>query len=167
MIAQKRNLLRQTSCIHWVKYLLLPGCTRKKLRRIFTISRLAYWLSQWPAENALAPDPNEEHSLRTWMSNLTAFLTAKRGYFGTGPWSVGPGDEVWVILGSNMPFILRPKRATEAAGLEEGEDRSGAGRDEYRLVGDCYVHGIMHGEVFRGEEGWENEHVEVRTIRLF
>jgi hypothetical protein len=40
------------------------------------------------------------------------------------------GDEVWVLGGAATPYVLRP---------------IGGGR--YRLVGDAYVHGIMHGEV--------------------
>ncbi|EGR45037.1 uncharacterized protein TRIREDRAFT_111494 [Trichoderma reesei QM6a] len=40
------------------------------------------------------------------------------------------GDEVWVVYGSNVPFILRRQ--------------SGAGI-EHRLVGETYLHGVMHG----------------------
>ena len=48
---------------------------------------------------------------------------------GMGSRSVEVGDEVWVLKGGNVPFVLRR--------VKEGV---------YRLVGDAYVHGIMHGE---------------------
>ena len=39
------------------------------------------------------------------------------------------GDRVCILLGGDTPFVLRPK-----------------GRDEWELVADAYVHGIMDGE---------------------
>jgi hypothetical protein len=40
------------------------------------------------------------------------------------------GDVIAVLLGGTVPFLLR----------EDGHN--------YRLIGDCYVHGIMDGELF-------------------
>ena len=40
------------------------------------------------------------------------------------------GDEIWILAGSNFPFILRP--------LQNGH---------YELVCEIYIHGIMNGEV--------------------
>ncbi|KAF5530977.1 heterokaryon incompatibility protein [Fusarium mexicanum] len=65
------------------------------------------------------------------------FITAKgRGLFvtdngrlGWGLPSTKAGDEVWILEGCRVPCLLRP---------------SGDGR--YKLVGEAYVHGIMHGE---------------------
>lgn len=49
---------------------------------------------------------------------------------GIGASSVKEGDEVWLLQGGLIPFILRWKSAQEA----------------YVLIGEAYVHGIMHGE---------------------
>ena len=57
------------------------------------------------------------------------FFTTREGYIGLAPSRTTAGDLVCVIKGANVPFILRPT----------GED--------YVLVGECYCHGIMHGEV--------------------
>ncbi|KAK0658022.1 heterokaryon incompatibility protein-domain-containing protein [Cercophora newfieldiana] len=43
------------------------------------------------------------------------------------------GDEVWVLYGSKMPFVMRP----------DGE--------AYNMVGDCYLQGAMDGEFARGK----------------
>lgn len=49
---------------------------------------------------------------------------------GLGPGTMEVGDEVWIVESGAMPLIPRP------AGSE----------GEYLLVGEAYVHGIMHGE---------------------
>lgn len=59
----------------------------------------------------------------------TLFIT-KKGYLGLGPYTIRPGDQVVILKGGRTPYIWRKKR------------------DHYVLVGECYVHGIMHGEVF-------------------
>jgi hypothetical protein len=61
------------------------------------------------------------------------FFLTQEGYMGLG--NPRPGDKVFVLLGGDVPFLLRP--------------RSNAGG--FLLVGDAYVHGIMDGEVLGGE----------------
>lgn len=58
------------------------------------------------------------------------FLTSQKN-FGLGPKSMQEGDEVWLLQGAPIPFILR---------LRQDEQR-------YTLVGEAYVHGFMHGEM--------------------
>jgi hypothetical protein len=60
------------------------------------------------------------------------FRTAK-GFLGYGPISAQPGDEVWILPGATVPFVLR--KMSEC---------------RYRIVGDTYVHGVMHGEALTG-----------------
>jgi hypothetical protein len=57
------------------------------------------------------------------------FIT-EHGSIGMGPPAIQPGDVVAILFGAKAPFILRP---TDIDG-------------EYRLIGQCYVNGIMHGE---------------------
>ena len=49
---------------------------------------------------------------------------------GAGPLDSRVGDEVWILAGAITPFVLRP--------LDGGHRQ---------LVGEAYVHGVMHGEV--------------------
>ncbi|KAH6850495.1 hypothetical protein B0I37DRAFT_371774 [Chaetomium sp. MPI-CAGE-AT-0009] len=73
-----------------------------------------------------------EERMRVATEGRSLFRT-RNGRIGLGPRSVGkePGceDEIWVLGGADVPFILR----------REGEKR-------YRVVGEAYVHGIMYGE---------------------
>lgn len=59
------------------------------------------------------------------------FHTEKK-YFGIGPQSIEVGDEVWLLRGANVPFVLRR--------LEVGN---------YQVIGEVYVHGVMHGEALK------------------
>ena len=64
---------------------------------------------------------------------------SKKGYFGVGPAVMQPGDIVCVLFGAQVPFILRRKDS------------------RYQLVGESYVHGIMHGEAIKMLEDGELE----------
>ncbi len=59
------------------------------------------------------------------------FVVTKRGYLGTVPNLGKVGDVVAIMKGGAVPFLLQ--RSTT---------RNGA----FRVVGECYVHGIMNGE---------------------
>ncbi|KAF2645476.1 HET-domain-containing protein [Massarina eburnea CBS 473.64] len=83
--------------------------------------------------------PFEEHKVDAscYTSALSpllhrrVFITSKR-LLGLGPAAMMSGDVVAVLFGGRVPFILR---------RVEGEDQG------WRLVGECYVDGIMDGEV--------------------
>jgi hypothetical protein len=57
------------------------------------------------------------------------FFATSKGFLGLGPRSMQRGDIVAVLFGGRVPFILRSMDG------------------HFRLVGECYVHGIMDGEV--------------------
>ncbi|TGO47376.1 hypothetical protein BCON_0280g00030 [Botryotinia convoluta] len=59
----------------------------------------------------------------------------RKGYFGLFPRYAGEGDIVYVMDGCDVPYLLREV---------DGENR-------FRLVGECYVFGIMDGEAVGGE----------------
>ncbi|KAK1671000.1 heterokaryon incompatibility protein-domain-containing protein [Colletotrichum godetiae] len=62
------------------------------------------------------------------MQNRRLCLTSK-GYLGLLPETGRVGDEVYVLEACHVPFLLRK-----------------VDKRRHRLVGECYVHGIMHGE---------------------
>ena len=57
-----------------------------------------------------------------------AFFKHDSWHLGFGPNYTAAGDQIFLLICSDVPFILRP-----------------AG-DELELVGACYVHGIVYGE---------------------
>ena len=64
------------------------------------------------------------------------FFVTRQGFIGLGPYGMRPGDEISVMLGSDIPFLVRKK----------GESLNGP---EYELLGECYLHGIMFGEIWK------------------
>ncbi|KAH8894311.1 hypothetical protein GQ53DRAFT_839926 [Thozetella sp. PMI_491] len=69
------------------------------------------------------------------MIERRLFFT-KGGYLGAGPLSTRPGDAVYVLAGGSTPFVLRRETSSKDS-------------EAFELVGDCYLHGIMHGEALK------------------
>ncbi|KAH8893885.1 hypothetical protein GQ53DRAFT_745315 [Thozetella sp. PMI_491] len=61
------------------------------------------------------------------------------GYLGLGPASAQVGDQVWMIRGARVPFVLRDR--SDPAGT-------------FELLGATYVHGFMDGEMAAKVEGF-------------
>lgn len=58
----------------------------------------------------LPPGEDGFRSIFTTIYGGRRLYRTQRGYLGLGPASLEVGDEVWVIAGSRVPFILRNKR---------------------------------------------------------
>ncbi|UJO19918.1 uncharacterized protein CLAFUR5_10435 [Fulvia fulva] len=61
-------------------------------------------------------------------------LRTRTGYWGAFPRNTRPGDTVVVLFGARKPVLLRKHRSFHV------------------FVGECYVHGIMGGEVMLGKQ---------------
>jgi hypothetical protein len=82
-----------------------------------------------------------------WVIRRCLFRTSE-GYYGLGPNSLAIGDEVWIMPRSHVPFILR-------------KSPTGTPLGRYSSIGGSYVHGIMHGECFKGKNSPEWEAIEL------
>lgn len=74
------------------------------------------------------------------VSQGRRFFTSIGGYMGIGPPGMRPSDSICVFLGGNVPWVVRQ-----------------AGHD-YSLIGECYVHGMMDGEIM------QTDHLPVQDI---
>ncbi|KAE9378546.1 hypothetical protein N431DRAFT_400268 [Stipitochalara longipes BDJ] len=89
-------------------------------------------------------------SVRDMLVNQAFFIT-ENGYIGIGPPIVRARDQVWVVIGSQVPLILRQR-------VELRDGRVGeAGRNDYEFVGDAFVYGFMDGEAVSDLEGKQEE----------
>lgn len=77
-----------------------------------------------------------DHIVAKRMENRSIYRT-KDGYLGSGPASMKEGDEVWLLEGALVPFIMRPVHDTDGMA--------------FTLVGETYLHGFMHGEMLTDE----------------
>ncbi|KAM0340384.1 hypothetical protein ACHAPU_010521 [Fusarium lateritium] len=79
------------------------------------------------------------------MSAHKRLFVLEGGFIGTGPTFGKEGDEVWVLEGGVMPFILRVASASRESAKKMTESGERFVRE---LVGPAYVHGIMTGEAW-------------------
>lgn len=80
------------------------------------------------SRNALAS--RFQSAFKYACQNRRVFVTWN-GHLGVGPRMMKEGDCVAVVYGSGVPYLLRPHNGC------------------FRVVGQCYVDGIMHGEGLR------------------
>lgn len=72
----------------------------------------------------------------TALKNRAVFITLQ-GYLGLGPALSEVGDSVVLFGGSETPFVMR----------EVGDAGNDAAEKDFCIVGDCYLHGFMNGEL--------------------
>jgi hypothetical protein len=108
---------------------------------MIAFERLVSETLDWPkAEKVMA-------TVHTATYNHRFFVTEK-GYFGLGNPDTQVGDQVWVLIGGKVPFVLRP--VVDNDGMSSFDN-------SFRLIGDCYLHGIMDGEaVANNDDGDES-----------
>jgi hypothetical protein len=78
------------------------------------------------------------HNFAYWMSRCLrgrGFCITSQGHIGVFPAAVQAGDQICVALSCNTPLLVRPVLGHNTY---------------YRLVGECYVNGLMDGEVLIG-----------------
>ena len=62
-----------------------------------------------------------------------SFVKTREGYIGLAPQNAQVGDQVCVLLGCEMPMLLRS-----------------TSKSQHQVIGPCYVHGLMDGEGLLG-----------------
>jgi hypothetical protein len=80
-----------------------------------------------------------------WM--MRRLMTTDKGHIGMVPSRARKGDQVWVLLGCSIPLILR-----------KWENKHG-----FQVIGECYLHGDMNGEV---QEEIKSGKLNVEEIHL-
>ncbi|KAK0653122.1 heterokaryon incompatibility protein-domain-containing protein [Cercophora newfieldiana] len=72
-----------------------------------------------------------------------SFVITSKGYIGLAPLKSKVGDEVCVLEGGTVPFVLRP---VEDSVLAPFGVISKEGQRFFELVGESYVHGVSNGD---------------------
>ncbi|KAH7401255.1 hypothetical protein BKA66DRAFT_450076 [Pyrenochaeta sp. MPI-SDFR-AT-0127] len=93
-----------------------------------------------PGDRGTAHEPDLVYAA---MSSMAAkvkgrrlLLTSERGFIGLGPMAMRPGDIVAVLIGHNRPVVIRKTLLV-------------GGRQTWRIVGECFVEGLMEAEAAR------------------
>ncbi|CAH0044163.1 unnamed protein product [Clonostachys solani] len=103
------------------------------------------------------PDVTQQMSVLTiamwtFMAGRKIFRT-RRGLIGISAEGTKTRDEVWDIIGGQVPFVLRSKKTRIR------ENPGTARTASLQVVGEAYVHGVMKGELWKRakeEEGSTN-----------
>lgn len=82
-------------------------------------------------------------------------VVSQKGYIGIAPAGTRIGDHICVLHGGEMPFILRQCSVNDSSGP------AGEMAEDYVLVGEAYVHGLMHGEAIRAADNGELQRVQM------
>lgn len=102
-----------------------PYCLRRYKERLTTVVESMFNGSYSPIELA-----HLQHEFDQSGGRRRRLFRTRTNYLGTGPRSLREGDEVWILHGGSVPFVLRPQP-----------------NGNYQLIGETFVYGVMHGEV--------------------
>jgi hypothetical protein len=69
------------------------------------------------------------------MTYKSRFFVTETGWFGIANSEIRAGDKVYLLIGSNVPSVLR--NVSELYGM----------KNTYQLISDGYLHGMMDGEI--------------------
>ncbi|KAK6376516.1 1,3-beta-D-glucan synthase [Exophiala oligosperma] len=101
-------------------------------------------------------DKNATSPLLLTIAKRRLAITAK-GYICLAPQSTKEGDAVYILAGGKVPFVLRPISPHDEHRQNESTLTSSQSlllqAHQYRLVGDCFVEGIMYGEFIKEDHG--------------
>jgi len=107
---------------------LLDDLERRRIPAFPTCAQLRDALQ----DPKVAIEPEDEAFRFTRQFRQRLFQSIQ-GYLGIVPTTAETGDEIFFVPSSTVSFVFRKT------------NQSG----EYKLVGEAYVHGIMHGELWR------------------
>lgn len=79
--------------------------------------------------NEASEHGDAERYMKAVRAGHRACFLTRRGRLGLGPRITQGGDQLWLPMGADTPFVLRP--------LDDGN---------FRVVGQAYLHGAMQGE---------------------
>ncbi|KAF1967161.1 HET-domain-containing protein [Bimuria novae-zelandiae CBS 107.79] len=136
---------RTMTCNHNYRALRAPSSHESGLRQYMELLEAdstrdeEYLLQRFPAAQAF------ERSMIVWAKNRR-FCSTKSGRIGWVPRDTKENDLICVLYGGQVPYVLRP--------CEGG----------YKLVGECYIHGLMEGEAI--EWPWQERKVLAREANF-
>ena len=115
----------------WRTIITDMGLSRRKATPQQEGNQFRSWMSKTNDSAFISDDRHEWSEFTASFQQATTnrrFFITREGHMGLGPRNIEPGDVVCILLGAQVPFVLR------------------AVKDGYVLLGECYCHGIMEGE---------------------
>jgi hypothetical protein len=162
-VQQDREDATVASCHRWeayvrgLKHTAYGDAKASRSKEAFWRTLIADWSFDWQQR----PDASWEANFEIWMRRsdndmhpdllrrakifdyyapaVTRLMTraiavTDEGYFGIVPGRAKRGDSIVLLKGGTVPYVIREATSTAAKG-------------KYEFVGECYVHGVMDGEL--------------------
>ncbi|KAL8643259.1 MAG: hypothetical protein Q9228_000154 [Teloschistes exilis] len=115
----------------------------------------AYWHCLWASPREGTRNCSEDHLRRAEryrasaaaVANQRKLFVLRKGLIGLGPGAMRKGDWVAVLLGADVPFVIREIGGEHRAAGDPFPDDV-----KFQLVRECYVDGLMTGGAVRGVE---------------
>lgn len=101
----------------------------------------------------LSPNGSYTFTHMRSMLDRSRMVVSAKGYIGIAPGGTKIGDHICVLHGGEMPFILRERSGDDNSEMTVEED--------FVLVGEAYVHGLMHGEAVAAADAGELKRVHM------
>lgn len=120
-VVRKYRLLRRLHLHHWLPVYGAALSVQGYLKIVKNAVFRIDEMKEWPEDLS---------SSRAGYTLGRRMFTTRDEYIGLGPNGMQSGDLIALFEGGKVPFVVRKK----------GE--------KYKLVGECYIHGIMSGERF-------------------
>lgn len=123
---------------------------KKSLKDMSLDEDIAKYMEDWPQAHREAA---AYLIVANNVSRNRQFLMIESGYIGLAPIATEKDDAIVVFDGAETPFILRrlrPNTQGEAASEPDNAARH-TPKEQWELIGDCYVHGFMDGEASKPE----------------
>ncbi|KAK4990470.1 hypothetical protein LTR50_002493 [Elasticomyces elasticus] len=144
------NLVQYTNWAAWSAFDTLSSSSETAAASIPNVRELADFAEFWRkvfvdgyhrlGELKAECGPSDVYGLATGrVYSRRRFFRSRSGMFGLAPLSARDVDQIWLIAGAKVTFILRPVQ-------------TGLGGTDFTLVGEAYVHGLMHGELLTRDE---------------
>ena len=79
------------------------------------------------------------------------FCVTRQGFIGLVPEHAMSGDMICIFKRARVPFLLRQNAEVGIRGTST---------QTYFLVGECYIHGMMDGEMMKGLEHFQELNIQ-------
>lgn len=137
-------------------------------------TRYKVWRDHAPIPAEFEPSMSQEERLKAYLGHfetIIALMISNSQMFITSRGSIGVisskchatvGDDVYVLLGGNTPFVLAEMKPTAVLLGSEEELQSRSGHKQ--VIGPCYVHDFMDGQAIAS---WRNGDLKLEDIIMF
>lgn len=121
-----------------------------ELSRSASLKMKEAFLNRKPGIAYMDPGAASYMNMMNYMHESRPFIS-KKGYVGLCPSKAGRGDVIFVPCGARVPYVVHRLSPSSAAQVNETSTQTTS--DDWKLLGEAFVYGIMDNELRLEEHG--------------